>query len=96
MGQEIERKFLLRDETWKTAVTGIHYHQGYLGLEPARTVRVRLAGEHGFLTIKGLLMERHVPSLNIRFLLTMPESCWLNSVFSRRLKKSVIISNTPA
>jgi adenylate cyclase len=53
MGQEIERKFLLRDQSWKRGAHGVPYQQGYLGLDPARTLRVRVAGEKGFLTIKG-------------------------------------------
>jgi CYTH domain-containing protein len=30
MGQEIERKFLLKNGSWREGVTGIHYRQGYL------------------------------------------------------------------
>ncbi len=52
MGTEIERKFLVTGEGWRTA-SGVRYTQGYLCRAPERTVRVRIAGEHGFLTIKG-------------------------------------------
>lgn len=53
MGVEIERKFLLASDAWRAGATGTEYCQGYLSRDPARTVRVRVAGEQGFLTIKG-------------------------------------------
>jgi len=53
MAIEIERKFLVRKPLWSPAVPGTRYRQGYLSLDPQRTVRVRLAGDQGFLTIKG-------------------------------------------
>lgn len=53
MGTEIERKFLVKNMAWKNNVTGTRYCQGYLTLGPARTVRVRTAGDKGFITIKG-------------------------------------------
>lgn len=54
MGTEIERKFLVVGEDWRAEADGILYRQGYLSVEPERTVRVRLAGDKGYLTIKGL------------------------------------------
>ena len=53
MGQEIERKFLVTNDTWRRNATGTHYRQGFLSTEPERTVRVRIAGDRGTLTIKG-------------------------------------------
>ncbi|MDT8441913.1 MAG: CYTH domain-containing protein [Desulfuromonadales bacterium] len=52
MGIEIERKFLVIGEPWRDS-PGVAFRQGYLCTDPARTVRVRLAGAHGYLTIKG-------------------------------------------
>ena len=58
MGKEIERKFLVTGDDWRTN-NGAHYRQGYLNLNKERTVRVRTvhdlaSGEqHGYLTIKG-------------------------------------------
>jgi len=54
MGMEIERKFLVRNMDWRTLGVPIHYAQGYLVADGERTVRVRLAGTKGFLTIKGI------------------------------------------
>lgn len=53
MGIEIERKFLVRNMEWHALGVPIHYAQGYLVADIERTVRVRLAGAKGFLTIKG-------------------------------------------
>jgi CYTH domain-containing protein len=52
MGQEIERKFLVRGESWRTGA-GIKIRQGYLRNEIEGTVRIRTKGERAFLTIKG-------------------------------------------
>ena len=54
MGIEIERKFLVTGDAWKAAAEGVLYRQGYLSTDKARTVRVRIAGEQSFLTVKGL------------------------------------------
>ncbi|MFV8324587.1 CYTH domain-containing protein [Flavobacterium sp. ZS1P14] len=55
---EIERKFLVKDDSFKAAAfTQNHIAQGYLSSVPERTVRVRLKGEKGFLTIKGISNE---------------------------------------
>ena len=53
MALEIERKFLVAGEDWKSAPATL-YDQGYLNRDPARTVRVRIAGEAAWLTVKGL------------------------------------------
>jgi adenylate cyclase len=54
MGQEIERKFLLRGDTWRALATGTMYRQGYLNSVKERTVRIRTVGDKAFLTIKGI------------------------------------------
>lgn len=54
MAKEIERKFLVTSEDWKTdAGAGTAMRQGYLCLEGDRTVRVRLTDDSAKLTIKG-------------------------------------------
>lgn len=52
MATEIERKFLVVGDAWRQGA-GIRYVQGYLNRDKARTVRVRIAGGQGFLTVKG-------------------------------------------
>ena len=53
MSKEIERKFLVNGNAWRTLAQGVLYRQGYLNSAKERTVRVRTAGEKGFLTVKG-------------------------------------------
>lgn len=53
MAKEIERKFLVTGSEWKALGSPVVYCQGYLNSSPQRTVRVRIAGDHAFLTIKG-------------------------------------------
>ena len=51
---EIERKFLLKTDAWrKEADKGTVIKQGYLNTQAERTVRVRIRGKQGFLTVKG-------------------------------------------
>lgn len=54
MGLEIERKFLVVGDEWRSLAAGVEYRQGYLSTDKERTVRVRTVGEQGFLTIKGI------------------------------------------
>lgn len=54
MGTETERKFLVKSPGWKKGAVGVRYRQGYLCHQEARTVRVRVAGDTGYLTIKGV------------------------------------------
>ena len=53
MATEIERKFLVQPRDWAALGTGKPYRQGYLSTATNAVVRVRLAGEQGYLTIKG-------------------------------------------
>lgn len=54
MGVEIERKFLVRSDGWRQAADpGTVFKQGYLCATAERTVRVRLAGDRAWLTMKG-------------------------------------------
>lgn len=52
MPAEIERKFLVTGSGWRQE-NGVRISQGYLNRDKERTVRVRLAGDKAFLTIKG-------------------------------------------
>ena len=88
MGTEIERKFLVRDG-YRPETPGVAYMQGYLvsGTGGA-TVRVRLAGDEAFLTIKGptegisrLEFEYSIPVKDARHML-------------KRLAKGFIIEKT--
>ena len=77
MAQEIERKFLVNEVFKSTRIT-----QGYLSSVPERTVRVRVKGEKGFITIKGIgnesgasryEWEKEIPVEEVRELLKICE-----------------------
>jgi len=70
MGEEIERKFLVIGDGWRDAAEGTAYRQGFLSTEPERTVRVRLAGSRGSITIK----SKNIGARREEFEYEIPES----------------------
>jgi CYTH domain-containing protein len=54
MPVEIERKFLIVEDSWRELAEGTFYRQGYLSTVKERTVRVRTIDDKGYLTIKGI------------------------------------------
>ena len=79
MAIEIERKFLVIGEAWREA-PAVYYSQGYLNREKDRTVRVRIAGDEAFLTVKGVStgaaraeFEYSIPLWDARDLLALCE-----------------------
>jgi len=56
MAKEIERKFLVDVTRWRDVKKpeGQTLRQGYIVTDPNKTIRVRIAGSRGFLTIKGV------------------------------------------
>ena len=52
MAKEIERKFLVKGDTWRKDASGVYYRQGYLLKNNKISVRVRVTDKHGYLTIK--------------------------------------------
>ena len=54
MAQEIERKFLVTGEFKNLATKSIRITQAYLSSVSERTVRIRIKGDKGFITIKGI------------------------------------------
>jgi adenylate cyclase len=81
---EIERKFLVCSEAFKKMAIASHaIAQGYLNSNPERTVRVRIKGDKGFLTIKGkgndsgmsrFEWEKEIPFMEAQQLLSLCES----------------------
>lgn len=53
MAQEIERKFLIKGDFKADSFQATRVTQGYLSSVPERTVRIRVKGNKGFITIKG-------------------------------------------
>lgn len=55
---EIERKFLVTNDHYKVGATSrTRIVQGFLNTDPERTVRVRIKGDKGFMTVKGISNE---------------------------------------
>ncbi|GAB6278910.1 MAG TPA: adenylate cyclase [Bacteroidales bacterium] len=54
MSQEIERKFLVKGDFKPFAHKATRITQGYLSSVPERTVRVRIMGDKGYITVKGI------------------------------------------
>ena len=52
MGIETERKFLVKGEFRHLAIREIEITQAYLSRDPDKTIRLRIAGDIGYLTIK--------------------------------------------
>jgi len=52
--QEIERKFLIKGDYKRFAIKETKIIQGFLSTVPERTVRIRIQGDKGFLTVKGI------------------------------------------
>ncbi len=82
MGREIERKFLVKGDFKSSASRETRIVQGYLCSVPERTVRVRIKGDKGYITIKGIgndsgasryEWEREVPVGEIEELLKICE-----------------------
>lgn len=82
MSKEIERKFLVRGDFKSQAFRSERIIQGYLSSVPERTVRVRIKGNEGFITIKGLSnasgltryeWEKEIPVDEARELLQLSE-----------------------
>jgi adenylate cyclase len=78
---ERERKFLVKEELIPEPESSVRIIQAYLSTHPARTVRIRLAGNKAFLTVKGgmsgisrLEFEYPIPVEDARDLLRLAES----------------------
>jgi adenylate cyclase len=90
---EIERKFLVDQKLWKPAGMGTKLVQGYLSVDPERVVRVRIAGEKAYLTIKGkpagivrTELEYEIPKNEAEVLLKM---CLNFKVEKTRFKENI-------
>lgn len=82
MAQEIERKFLVKGDFKSEVFKSTRITQGYLSSVPERTVRVRVKGDKGFITIKGIgnesgasrfEWEKEIPVDEVRDLLKICE-----------------------
>ena len=54
MGVEIERKFLVKDSSYRQIAKGVYYKQGYLNSNSSNTIRVRIIEQKAYITIKSM------------------------------------------
>lgn len=74
-GLEIERKFLVIDDSYKSAATSsTHIKQGYICSDRGRTVRVRVRGRQAFLTIKGPSLDEGLSRYEFEKEITLDEA----------------------
>ena len=60
MAIEIEHKFLLANDDWRTQVSrSVRYRQGYLSTLATTSIRVRISDEHAWLNIKSAVIGTH-------------------------------------
>src|SRR5467141_5232390 len=88
MGIEIERKFLVSDQTIVDGLDGVAITQGYLVEDPARVIRVRRAGERAFLTIKGAPVGISRPEYEYEIPLFDGEAILATMSDGRRIEKT--------
>ena len=54
MSVEIERKYRVTNNSYRAQSSQCtYYKQGYLSVDKHRTIRIRIAGDEAFITIKG-------------------------------------------
>jgi adenylate cyclase len=53
MAKEIERKFLVHPRKWSDLGPGLEIRQGYLYASTKASLRIRIAGDRAYLTVKG-------------------------------------------
>ena len=90
MAQEIERKFLVLDDSYKhEAFSKSHIRQGYICSERGRTVRIRIRDTHAYITIKGPSLdgglsryefEQEIPLADAEKLMTLCEPGQIDKV----------------
>ncbi len=71
---EIERKFLVADRSVVASLAGTAMRQGYLSIDPERTVRVRVSGVRAFVTIKGASSESGASRAEYEYEIPVPEA----------------------
>jgi adenylate cyclase len=82
MPQEIEHKYLVRLEDWKPTTAGVLYRQGYLSSVKERVVRVRIAEEQAYLTIKGLM--RGITRLEFEYAIPVSDAATISDTVTRK------------
>ena len=77
MALEIERKFLVLDDSYKhEAFSKSHIQQGYICSERGRTVRIRIRDTHAYVTIKGPSVDGGLARYEFEYEIPMDDAAW--------------------
>lgn len=87
MAVEIERKFLVKNDFWKTEVTkALECRQGYMVSDGKRTVRVRTMGETGYLTVKGATTS--ISRMEFEYEIDKPDAAYMLMLCDQLVEKT--------
>ncbi len=88
MPVEIERRFLLKSETWRTSVVSVErYRQCYLVVsERGIVVRVRISKNNSYLTLK--IPQKGISNYEFEYSIPMEDAEELWSLSNRRINKN--------
>lgn len=87
MSVEIERKFLVKNDAWKSAVhESLDCKQGYIISDAKKTVRVRVMGQQGFLTVKGATSG--ISRMEFEYEIDLPDAQYMLMLCDHVLEKT--------
>lgn len=87
MGVEIERKYLVKNDSWKSAVSSsVACRQGYLVSDRKKTVRVRIMGSQGFLTVKGA--TGNISRMEFEYEIDLPDAQYMMMLCEQIVEKT--------
>ena len=101
MAKEIERRFLLRDDSWKRETTSFHcFRQAYIPVIPGEkhiVVRIRVTDEKAFLTLKGSCVPGSFSKSEFEYPIPPEDACAMLEEFcgNRVEKKRYIVERPP-
>lgn len=96
MTVEIERRFLLADDSWrKAAGEPLVLQQGYLSVEKERTIRVRIIGSQAWLTLKGYISDMTRSEFEYAIPLAHAQAM-MADMCPFKMEKTAIVSNLKA
>ena len=93
MSIEIERKFKVAGDFRPYVSRSYRICQGYLSSAPERTVRVRIKGDKGYITVKGISSENGTSRFEWEKEITLDDARELFTLCSERIEKTRYLVN---
>jgi len=88
MAMEIERKYLVINDSYKKSAAVNRYKQGYISVDVNRIVRMRIVGEKAILTLKSLVSE--LSRLEYEYEIPLADA---NEIMDKICRKPIIEKN---